>query len=368
MSDLVQDTSGRRPVPSASTAPNSPRARHNRSMRAASRVLVGLCLTTGAVLGPALPALAAGSGTATVKPAAEAWYRVTPACALPTGCADLTGVPSPYSADTLHVGVNAGTEEARTYLQLDLAALPAGTKPSGGTLLLPVASGSTDGTRAPETAKLLACVVKAEVADADGSFAAPPEADCDTASAPAEFVAAAGDKPAAFTVDLAALTAAWDSGARPGALALLPAAETAPPESWHVAFSDRTRTGDGVVPVSAALAFVGASVDTRTVKAPDVAPPPFEPAPAFQPSTSFASDAGTSFAAPALAAQAPLLPEPAAQAAPAPVAAPAQVVPVASFVQSGFRYPAVFLLPLLLAVGAAWIGRALTRDLVDHQH
>jgi hypothetical protein len=56
-----------------------------------------------------------------------------------------------------------------------------------------------------------------------------------------------------------------------------------------------------------------------------------------------------------------------AQAAPAPVSEPPvqQVVPAASFVQSGFRYPAVFLLPLLLAAGAAWLGRALTRDLVE---
>ena len=339
-------------------------------MRQAPRVLLGVCLTAGAVLGPALPALAAGSGIATVKPAAEAWYRTAPPCGLPTGCAPLSAAPSQYPPDTLHVGVNAGTEEARTYLQLDLAQLPAGTKPSGGTLLLPVA-GSDDGTRAPQTAKLRACAVKDEVKDeVQGSFAAPPAADCETASVEAVFVAAAGENPAAFTVDLATLTAAWESGAQPGALALLPAEGTAPPDSWHVAFSDRTRTGEDVVPITAALAFVSASFDTSSQPAPTVAPPPFEPAPApALGSSSGSTDFGgeTTFAAPVLTGSAPLLPAPAAQAAPAPAAAPAQqqVVPVAqSFVQGGFRYPAVFLLPLLLAVGAGWLGRALTRDLV----
>jgi len=333
-------------------------------MRVASQVLLGLCLTTGAVLGPALPVFAAGSGTMTVKPSAEAWYRVTPACGLPTGCVDLTGAPSQYSADTLHVGVNAGQEEARTYLQLDLGQLPAGTKPSGGTLLLPVADGGNDGTRAPETAKLRACAVKSEVKDVDGAFTAPPEVDCEIATAPANFVPATGDKPAAFTVDLGSLTDAWQGDVRPGAIALVPAAETAAPDSWHVAFSDRTRTGAGVVPISAALVFVSTSVDTSGDQAPVVEPPPFEsaPAPAFD-SGAFSGDSGgsPSFAAPAITAETPLLP------APAPVAAPdQQVVPVAqSFVQQGFRYPAVFLLPLLLAVGAGWIGRALTRDLVE---
>ncbi|MCA1710591.1 MAG: hypothetical protein LC789_02700 [Actinobacteria bacterium] len=337
-------------------------------MRSAPRVLLGLCLTGAAVLGPAVPALAAGSGTATVKPTAEAWYRSTPACTLPTGCADLGATPSPYPADTLHVGVNAGMEEARTYLQLDLGKLPAGTKPSGGTLLLPVAS-SNDGTRAPETAKMRACAVKAAVTDVDGSFGKPPEANCEAASAPATFVPAAGANPAAFTVDLAALTAAWEDDMRAGALVLLPAKSTAAPDSWHVALSDRTRTGTGIVPISAALAFVSTSFDTDTAESPTVAPPAFESSPAFTSGSAPAGlEAGTSFAAPPFSAAAPLLPAPTVrQAAPAAVAAAPvqrQLVPVASVVQGGFRYPGVFLLPLLLAVSAAWLGRALTRELI----
>ena len=372
MNAVVQRT--RRPARGSSTGTVVQRrpVGDNRPMRAAPRLLLGLALTAGAVLGPALPALAAANGIATVKPTAEGWYRTAPVCGIPTGCGALSAAPSQYPPDTLHVGVNSGTEEARTYLQLDLAKLPAGTKPSGGTLLLPLA-GSRDGTRAPETAKLRACAVTDEVTDVHGSFAAPPKVDCESASAPAVFVAAQGEDPAAFTVDLAALTAAWEAGAQPGALALLPAEGTAPPQSWHTAFSDRTRTGAGVVPISAALSFVSASVDTSSQAAPAVAPPPFEPAPA----PAFASGSGsvdvgpeTAFAAPELSAQTPLLPAPVAQAAPAPVPAPVpqQVVPVAqSFVQGGFRYPAVFLLPLLLAIGVGWLGRALTRDLGSTQ-
>lgn len=330
-------------------------------MRTASRLLLAVCLTGGVVVGPALPALAAPSGgTVTVKPGAEAWYRSTPSCALPTGCVDATGAPSPYPAGTLHVGVAGGPEEARTYLQLDLGALPSGTKPNGGTLLLPVAP-ATDGSRTPEAAALRACAVSGPVEEADGSFAAPPEVDCERVSVPAEFVPATGENPAAFTVDLADLATAWQDST-PGALVLLPSADTAPPANWHVAFSRKDRTGEGVSPITAAIAFVGAAVDTGTAPAPVVEPPPFAAPPAFESTPSF--DSGASFASPPLTVEAPLLPRPAAQTAPAPATAPVQqVVPVASVVSTGFRYPAVFLLPLLVAIALGWLGRALTRDL-----
>ena len=339
------------------------RTAHNLRMRTPSRLLLALCLTGGVVLGPAVAALAApSSGTVTAEPGAEAWYRSTPSCALPTGCVDATGAPSPYPAQTLHVGVVGGPEETRTYLRLDLGALPSGTKPNGGTLLLPVAP-EADGTRAPDTATIQACAVTGEVEDADGSFAPPPEVDCEQASVPAVFVPAEGENPAAFTVDLATLAAAWQDQGTPGALALLPAAETAPPANWHVAFSQRERTGDGVSPITAAVSFVSDAVDTSLSDAPVVEPPPFAAAPAFESAPSF--DSGASFASPALTVEAPLVPQPAAQAAPAPATAPVQqqVVPVASVVPTDFRYPGVFLLPLLVAVALGWLGRALTRDL-----
>ena len=336
----------------------------NQVMRTTSRLLAGVGLTAVAVLGPALPAVAApASSTTVVKPVAEAWYRSTPACALPTGCADAGGAPSPYPADTLHVGVVGGLEEARTYLQLDLGALPSGTQITGGTLLLPVAAVGGEGNRSPQTATMQACAVTAAVEDADGSFATPPGVDCKAASVPAKLVPAAGSTPAAFTVELGAFISAWAS-ATPGAVALLPAEDTAPSASWHVAFSDRTRTGEGVVPISASIGFTSASVDTGDTDT-FVPPPPVEPAPVAEAPP--ACDGG-SFAASPLSAEVPLAPAPAPQSQAAPVAATApivqQVTPVAASLPTGFRYPAVFLLPLLVAVAAAWLGRALTRDLV----
>ena len=52
--------------------------------------------------------------------------------------------------------------------------------------------------------------------------------------------------------------------------------------------------------------------------------------------------------------------------APGPTTAVPQApatTPVANVVSRGFQYPAVFLFPLLLAIGAGYLGRALTRDL-----
>jgi hypothetical protein len=310
---------------------------------------------------PAAAAGAAGGEVVTVAPAAEGWHRTAPTCALPTGCPE---APSPYAPDTLHVGVNLGAEEARTTLLLDLAALPAGSKPVGGQLRLPVSTGPQDGTRNPEAAKILACVVIEPVADVDGSFAPPPEADCNSASVEAVFSAATGDEPAALTVDLAPLAPRWQDFAVPGALALVPGV-VARTDTWHVAFSDRTREGADVGKVTAAVSFV-------PLPGTDPQPPPSTPldvpaetgvavVPDFD-----VPEAPFTAAGPAL--EVPVsLPEPAAQApavaAPAPQAAPAQAVPVASLLDAGFRYPAVFLLPLLLALVFGWLGRALTRDL-----
>lgn len=311
-----------------------------------------------AVSGPALAAFAAGTGTVTTGAAAEGWYRAGQTCTLPVGCPPTP--PSPYPADTLHVGVLAGQEEARTVLQLDLSALPAGTKPAGGQLRLPVDAAPADGARAPETAALRACLVTEPVKDAAGAVAAGPKVDCDAASAPAMYVAASGQQPAMFTVDLGVLAAAWQDGAAPGALALLPATTVAPPASWHVTFSGRKRTGSSVPPVSALVTYVGGAVDVQQL------PPP---APVAQPDAGFAPAppvGGDSFAAPAMSGGGDVPPLAAPAAAPPaalPPAAAPPVQPVASVVQAGFRYPAVFLLPLVLLFAVGWVGRALTRDL-----
>jgi hypothetical protein len=326
-------------------------------MRHVSRVLLTLTLAAGGAVAPAAVALAAGSGSVTTTPSAEAWYRFSPLCATPLGCPSQA---SPYAADTLHVGVNLGAEEDRTVLQLDLTKLPAGTKPAGGQLRLPVATGPQDGSRTPETAKIRACPLYDEVEDVDGSFADVPEPDCKAASVDAVYEPAAGEAPAAFTVDLAALAAIWQESVSPGALVLLPAEAPAPTDAWHVAFSRRDREGEGVARITAAISFVGGAVDVEEAEVPPVEAPldsGFVPPPAL-----------TTVDAPPLSAPGPIdvpvaAPAPVPAPAPQPTAAP--VIPVASVVDTSFRYPGVFLLPLALAVVVGWLGRAMTRDLTE---
>ena len=319
------------------------------------RALLVLCLAgAGPFLGAA-PAVAAGSGTLTTGLAAEAWYGTSPACALPVGCP----TAATYPDDTLHVGVQAGQEESRTYVQLDLTALPAGTKPAGGQLRLPVAAGQGDGTFQPETAELRACLLAEPVKEADGEATAQlPKADCEAAGVDAEFVPAAGAAPAAFTVDLTDLAAAWSSASAPGGIALVPG-EVAPTDVWHVTFSGKDRSGDGVVKPTAAVSYVSSAVDVAEE------PPPFVAAPV----ETAPLDTGTTDGPVLEPAPAPA-PPPAAPAAPAPAAAPvapapAQAMTPVALVSGGFRYPAVFLVPLLIAGVVGWLGRALTRDLTQ---
>jgi hypothetical protein len=320
-------------------------------------------LTAGLLLFP-LQVATAQSAVPPSAPSAEAWYRTTaapaaPACTLPVGCPPAP-LPSQYPPGTLHVGVTAGQEEARTYLAFDLSGLTG--ELTGGTLTLPVASGA--GSRAPETAKLRACLVTAPVQDGvDGEVQpAPPAVDCAT-SADAVYAAGDGQGPAVFTVDLAAFATAFGSGA--AALSLVPAEGVPPTDNWHVALSRRDRQAEVAVPISAT--FQVAAAESPPPAQEETAAPSFgftPPVDSFAPSTPFdvPSFGGTSFAAPPLTESAdqpldaPVAPE---------VAAP-QIgsVPVASVLAGPFAYPAVFLLPLLFAVGVGWAGRAFTRDLL----
>jgi hypothetical protein len=263
-----------------------------------------------------------------------------------------------YPPDTLHVGVRLGTEEARTHLRLDLEKVAAASAPTGGLLRLPVADGQ-DGTRAPEAAELRACLLPHPVDDVDGSFDRPPAPDCAAASTPAVFVPREGGTPPVFTVDLAPFLAAWPSSPSPGALALLPAEGASPSDTWHVAFSQRDRTGDRAEAISATLTLA------EDATAPSVEPQP--PGPAEQTealvfSPGIATPEDFEIGAPALPQPAPAFDVPLVPA-PGLAAPPGVAAPVAQVAVAGFRYPGVFLLPLLFLAGAAWTGRALTRDL-----
>lgn len=334
---------------------------------------------------------AAQSADVTVTPRAEAWYRSTlgisvgnsPTCDTPVGCGpavppEVQSPPSQYPADTLHVGLTGGFEDARTYVTLDFSTLDPGADILGGTLSLPIDETPESGTVAPELAEIRACLVTGFVVDGvDGDLAGAPEVDCEVA-ADAVHVPGDGDAPSEFRVDITPFFEHWAPLA--GALSLQPA-DDGESQAWHVAFSRRDR--EELVEdmrISATL-DIAAEVTTEapptteptpapTATATTSAPPPVAaaPPPVFTP---------PGFTAPVAPPQTftttpipvtPPSPEVAvAQTEPAVVAQPAPQVQaqpaLATTPVGGFAYPVVFLLPLLLATAGGWGARAFTADL-----
>ena len=337
-----------------------------------SRRLLALAAAglTAVVLLLPVPVRGAEDGSVTISPRAEAWYRTVttaaeaaPTCDLPIGCAPAVPgppvpPPSPYPPGFLHVGVGAGLEESRTYVALDLEGVPADGELIGGTLTLPITPDPTAGNALPETAKVRACHVETFVKDGvAGDLTGAPPVDC-TVTSSATYVAAADGLPAALTVDLVPFLEKWDGGV--AAVALLPEGGLAPTENWHVAFSRRDRQAADVVPISARLDLAPSFAEFEPLTTDDFEPPLSSVDDDFTPA--FAPD---SFAAPPLTpdtfAAAPVA-RPPTTAAPAPrPVAPAQ--PIVSVVGGRFKYPGIFLLPLLIAAAIAWTGRAFTREL-----
>jgi hypothetical protein len=296
------------------------------------------------------PARAADGAAATVGDVAEAWYATAPVdvCTTPLGC-DTDQSTSPYPADTLHVGVAGGQESARSYVLPDFGAVPSDATMTAGTMTLPLASGTGDGTSAPETAELVGCLAKGAIVDgSEGSTAPPPEVDCSTS-----VQAHLDDTRNVFTLDLAPFLRAWRTGRPRYGIALVPAPDTSSPTAaWHVAFNGRERADVPVI----------TSVITFEVAQP-------------APSTAD-TDAATTLAGPPPAA--PTTPGFAIPGGPAPttpttqhtvaVAPGAQPTASDAFSQAfgnvprPFRYPAVFAMPLVLMVAALFLARLFTRD------
>lgn len=318
-------------------------------VRLAGVVLVGGVL---ALLPPGA-ALAARSGSAQVTTASDSWYRASLACGTPLGCPT---APSTYPAGTRHVGVQLGSEESRTYLQLDLSMVPDDARLTGGLLTVPL-GGVEDGTASPETAAVLACVAFDPVATADGTYtASPPEPSCSAGSAPGRYVAAVGTSPAELVFDLRSLVALWQSAVVRGVVVLLPQPGAALTDTWHVAFSSASRTG-GVAKPRATLHYDASASPTPTG---GISPRPSVDVPVAQPGNPVLPGLGPTGAPLPQAPQAQ--PPVVATAPPAVIDQPADVVPV-SVVLPRFRYPGVFLLPLLFAAVGVWLARALTREL-----
>lgn len=335
--------------------------------RRAGKGPVVAAAAAAAVLLLPVPTATAQAAPTAVPLSAEAWYRPLPVaappqldpCTLPTGCLPALPVPlpSPYAEGTLHVGVSGGTEESRTFVELDLSGLAGGAAYAGGTLTLPVATDPQAGTLLPETAALRACLVTDAVQDGvSGAIGTGPAPECTVAS-PAVFAPAADGAPPRFTVDLSPFLEFWTTGV--AALAVLPAQDLEPTATWHVAFSRRDRTADGAQPISAVLQAAAAG---EPAPAPSETPTVEVETPTFDAGTTGtpALSDGASFAAPPLSAgqqplSAPVSPQ---------VAATTASVPVAAVLGGPFAYPAVFLLPLVVAAAVGWAGRAFTRDLL----
>jgi hypothetical protein len=335
--------------------------------------------------------LPAAAETATVPTLVEAWYRTSfvpgnPLCGAPTGCPQPV-VPANPPENTLLVESTLGNETARTYVSFDTSSVPIDGELTGGTATFPVAEASN-----LEAAGITACLVTEPIEPAEGG--APEDApaiDCETSS---EAAVVASATPPVVTVDLTPFVLKWASGTPDNGIALVVAEEEAAQrESWRVVFSAKEREAEGAEPITASVRF------TLPPAEPVVAPPPVAneaasapppapaPAPApdvgFSPGSSDFSPPPASFALPAPFPPAPpavaesvaglpavdsaFADEPALEdplAAQSDVAFQPPAAPVAVPLATGYAYPAVWLVPLVLVGVAGLLGRSLTAEMV----
>lgn len=283
------------------------------------------------------------------------WYQPNPTCASVLGCQELP-LPSAYPAGTVHVGVLAGVEESRTFVAIDL---PQGKELESGMLTMPV---SAEFSRVPEGARLQACLATGVFDPADqGSTSTSPTPLCDFSS-PVK-VGVPDDPQAALnvtmTVDLAPFLTTWATESK-GLLAIVPVADVTVTDAWHVAFSTSARAADTgeFTPMSAK--FVVASRETQPDPGDDDVTPPVDNT-GSDGFTSGPVSSGT-FTPPAAP---PISNAPEMGPPPAPVAADptAPVVSAAPMQLVGYRYPGVYVVPLIFALGLVWATRAFTADL-----
>jgi hypothetical protein len=305
-----------------------------------------------------------GSGSYPASLVAESWYRAGAdtlprlGCGIPAvGCAPIVSdasVPNQYPAQTLHVGVTGGAEDSRTYLTLANSSVPVGTDVTGGTLTLPVATDTEAGTTASETASLRACQVKAQVKNGvEGGIGGAPAVDCSVTSR-AVFTAAKGSVGPFFTIDLSPF--AKDLNLGQASIALVPGDE--PGTAWHVAMSRSDRNVSGARRITAMLR-TGVDVQQPATTPVD------EVSDAGPPAAGFTSG---QLVTPGLESAPVPVPPQVTQpvTAPAGGAAPVRLAPVAArTISRSVLSPVTLLLPLLLLVGAAWVSRTFTRELLQ---
>jgi hypothetical protein len=268
----------------------------------------------------------------------EAWYQSLPVsiCGTPIGCPPPLPIPVPgpstiYPEGTLHVGVALGIELSRTYLRPGLFSLPADATLTAGTARIPIDPDLQAGTINPGAAAVRACLVTAPVTDGiQGALEDPPLSNCNVSSK--VVTTPKGD---ALTIDLAPFIQAWRAGKPNFGFVLLPTPGGL--SIWQLALNGQTAAGRHI---SYRLTYTQPATEPETPAStpPVTAAPPVEPTPVVIP--------------PAVTTTMPPV-------APPVIAQPQR--PVAQ-VTTGFKYSAVFLVPLAFLFGLLFLGRTFTRD------
>jgi len=304
-----------------------------------ARLAAAAAIAGAAVVG--FTPVAEAETTVTVAPTAEAWYQPNPTCSTPAGCLGVGTVPpaSPYPAGTLHIGLAAGAETARSYVALPLVAITGDI--TAAALTVPLDTSPADGALSPESAKVQVCLTSVPLAPVRGSFDPPPSTDC-SAVVPATYVATPAPH---LEADLGPLVDRLQSAT--GVVLLPDASASTPTDSWHVVFSAHDATDAAITPASVTLKFE----DRSTAEAPSPVARPPSPSGGVGPvqpplNTGFAGAPSTSAGA---ATAAP--PVGAVRSAPRLTRAAA------------YAYPGVWLLPLVLLVLVPMMVKTLTADL-----
>lgn len=382
----------------------------SRSLRSLSVTAVVVLLVAGFVLPIGAAFGATSTKTAkTVIALEEAWYYryrqpLEPVPQAPKETGPIPGQQdnveaqvrqrsNPYEAETLHVGINGGQPEARTFLYWDPFSLSDDGLATivGGTVTLPLVE--TRGVRNAQNAQMIACMnIDMPTSDLGGEFKEQPKFDCKT-SVPVEQVK--DSDPITWTVNLDPFGKKWKADPESYAgIAVVedPEAEQSPQTAaWHVAFAGQFNEKDGAKKVTADLRYEVEEFDFDfdIPVVPEFEPPPaedFEPSggAGFNDDAGFgaddslaapgggsggfaapAADPGPAFsggeAAPAGVPAAPADPGPAPVAAPQPQAAqqPVAAAPIAEkSIKNPFGY---WLLPILGLMLAGAVGWSLSR-------
>lgn len=281
--------------------------------------------------------------TAPVALGAEAWYASPQLCLLPSTCLPISIGKAPiYPAGTLHIAAAAGSESARTYLSLRQP-LAQGVVIKNALLRLPLDTSTTDGSVAPDLAKVKACTTTVRIKTVSASTASPPAVNC--TDAPTSRVI--GTPVRELDIDLRPIAGRL---ATPGtSLALLPVLSLG--ATWNVTLSsDQRAKGSETTPVLL-LSTVAADTGVPTAS-PTPTPSSSEPAvvpPVVIPSVP----------APPQASEAPAGPASEPVIAPEAMSLPSRA--------KGFDYPVVFLVPLLVLAGLLAFGRQLTGPLTRRE-